>query len=283
MISIRTDVASLTAQMNLNNTQNSLNNTIDQLSSGYRINSPGDDAAGLAISNSLTTQVADYNQASQNANDGLSVIQTAEAGLSDVSNILTRLSELAMQSASDGVGNSERGYIQTEANALTAELQRISQVTSYDGTNLLSGGVATTLNFQVGIGSTSNDTISFTTLDATVSTLFGTGASTIGGQLTVDLTTSSAATAALVTIQNALTQVDTANATLGAAGDRFQDTISEISAMSTALSAANSRILDVDVAQATSNLSQEQVLAQSGISVLATANQLPQLALKLLS
>jgi len=282
MLSIRTDVASLNAQMNLNNTQDSLNNTIDQLSSGYRINNPGDDAAGLAISNNLTKQIADYNQATSNANDGLSVIQTAEAGLSDASNILTRLSELAMQSSSDGVGNSERQYIQTEASALTAELQRVSQVTQYDGTSLLNG-VTTTLNFQVGIGATSNDSISFATLDATVSTLFGTGASTINGQVTIDLTTSSAATAALATIQSALAQLNTENATLGAAGDRFQDTISDISAMSTALSAANSRILDVNVAQATSNLSQEQVLAQSGISVLATANQLPQLALKLLS
>ncbi len=274
-LTIRTNVASLNAQANLNNTQNALNNSIQQLSSGYRINSPGDDAAGLAISTNLQAQIASYNQATSNANDGLSVIQTAEAGLSDATSILTRLRELAMQSASDGVGNSERGYIQTEADALTQELQRVSQVTSYDGTNLLAGGTTVTLNFQVGIGATSNDAISFATLDATVSTLFA-------GATGVDLTSAGGATAALATIDAAIQTISTENATLGAAGNRFQDTISEISSMSQALSAANSRIMDVNVAQATSNLSQEQVLAQAGVSVLATANQMPQLALKLL-
>ncbi|HVP68882.1 MAG TPA: flagellin [Anaeromyxobacteraceae bacterium] len=272
-LSIRTNVASLNAQANLNNTQNALDQSIQRLSSGYRINSPGDDAAGLAISTNLQAQIASYNQATSNANDGLSVIQTAEAGLSNASNILTRLRELAMQSASDGVGSSERGYIQTEANALTAEMQRSAVVTQYDGTSLLSGATVT-LNFQVGIGATTADSISFATLDATVSTLFG-GA-------TLDLTTAFGATSALAIIDTAMQQIATENATLGAAGNRFQDTIQSISAMSQALSAANSRILDVNVAQETSNLSQEQVLAQAGVSVLAQANQMPQLALKLL-
>ncbi|HTP50328.1 MAG TPA: flagellin [Anaeromyxobacteraceae bacterium] len=278
-LSIRTNVASLNAQANLNNTQNSLDQSIQQLSSGYRINSPGDDAAGLAISTNLSAQIASYNQATSNANDGLSVIQTAEAGLSDATSILTRLRELAMQSASDGVGASERGYIQTEADALTAELQRVSQVTVYDGTSLLNG-VTATLNFQVGIGATTADSISFTTLDATASTLL----SSVGNAsaTTIFLTTAAQATAALAVIDAAIGQISTENATLGAAGNRFQDTISQISAMSQALSAANSRIMDVNVAQATSNLSQEQVLAQAGVSVLAQANQMPQLALKLL-
>jgi len=272
-LSIRTNVASLNAQANLNNTQSALDQSIQRLSSGYRINNPGDDAAGLAISTNLQSQISSYNQATSNANDGLSVIQSAEAGLNNTTSILTRLRELAMQSASDGVGNTERGYIQTEATALTSELQRVSQVTSYNGTNLLNG-VTATLNFQVGIGATSNDAISFTTLDATTSTLFA-GAS-------ISLTTSAGATAALAVIDAAIEKVSTANAQLGAAGNRFQDTIQSISAMSQALSAANSRIRDVNVAQETSNLSQAQILAQAGVSVLAQANQMPQLALKLL-
>jgi len=273
-LSIRTNVASLNAQANLNNTQNALDQSIQRLSSGYRINNPGDDAAGLAISTNLQAQIASYNQATSNANDGLSVIQTAEAGLSNASNILTRLRELAMQSASDGVGNTERGYIQTEADALTAELQRSAVVTSYDGTALLSG-TTVTLNFQVGIGATTADSISFATLDATVSTLFA-------GATGLDLTSAAGATAALAVIDAAMNKVSTENATLGAAGNRFMDTIQSISAMAQSLSAANSRIRDVNVAQETSNLAQSQILAQAGVSVLAQANQMPQLALKLL-
>jgi len=279
-LSIRTNLASLNAQANLNNTQNALDQSIQRLSSGYRINNPGDDAAGLAISTNLQAQIASYNQATSNANDGLSVIQTAEAGLSNATTILTRLRELAMQSASDGVGNSERGYIQTEANALTAELQRVSQVTVFDGKSLLNG-VTATLNFQVGIGATTADSISFTTLDATVSTLFA-GSVSGATATTLWLTSSALATAALATIDAAVNSISTANASLGAAGNRFQDTIQSISAMSQALSAANSRIRDVNVAQETSHLSQSQILAQAGVSVLAQANQMPQLALKLL-
>jgi flagellin len=274
-MSIRTNVASLNAQRNLYSTQNALDSSLSRLSSGFRITKAGDDAAGLGISTKLESQIRSYGQAVRNANDGLSVIQSTEAALNEGSNILTRLRELAMQSASDGVGNSERSYIQSESTALTNELQRISQVAEYNGTKLLAGGTTATLDFQVGIYATSNDKIAFTTLDAT------TGASGLN-VASIDLSTKTGATAALASIDSALAAVSSNRATLGANGNRLTSAISNIQAFSESLSAANSRIKDVDVAEETSRMSRSQILLQAGVSVLAQANQMPQMALKLL-
>jgi flagellin len=271
-LSIRTNVASLNAQRNLGQTQSALDSSMSRLSSGYRITKAGDDAAGLGISTKLEAQIRSYNQAVRNANDGVSVIQTTEAALGETSNILTRLRELAMQSASDGIGNVERGYIQTEANGLVAEIDRIASVTKFNGTALLSG-TAQTLDFQVGVDGTTNDVISFSTLNATASSLAVSG-------LTIN--TKALAQAALSTLDAALVTVSTSRATLGAAGNRFESAISNIQSFSEALSAANSRIRDVDVAEETSRLARSQILQQAGVSVLAQANQAPQLALKLL-
>jgi len=272
-LSIRTNIASLEAQVNLDSTQNALNSSMARLSSGYRITSAGDDAAGLGISTKLEAQIASYGQAARNANDGVSVIQTAEAGLNQDSNILTRLRELAMESASDGVGDTERNYITTETDQLVSEIDRIANVTQYNGTSLLSG-TNSTLTFQVGVNSTTNDQIAFSTIDATTATLFG-GA-------TLDVSSDTAAASSLSTIDAALTAVSTALANLGAVGNRFQSTIANIQDASEALSAADSRIKDVDVASETSALARTEVLQQAGVSVLAQANQQPQLALKLL-
>jgi flagellin len=271
-LSIRTNISSLNAQRNMYSTQLQLDSSLARLSSGYRITKAGDDAAGLGISVNLEAQIRSYGQAVRNANDGLSLIQAAEAGLNESANILARLRELAMQSASDGVGNTERGYIQTEAAALISELERISQVTEYNGTKLLDGANAT-LDFQVGVRATDNDKISFNTLNATTASLFVSG---------LTLASKGGATAALAAIDSGLNAVSSARATLGAAGNRFAETIANIQSMSEALSAANSRIRDVDVAEETSRLSRAQILAQAGVSVLAQANQMPQLALKLL-
>jgi len=271
-LSIRTNIASLEAQVNLDSTSNALNSEMSSLSSGLRITTAGDDAAGLGISTKLEAQIASYGQAARNANDGVSVIQTAEAGLNQDSNILTRLRELAMESASDGVGDTERGYIQTETDQLVSELDRISNVTQYNGTSLLSGA-NTTLTFQVGVNGTANDQISFSTIDATGATLGVDG---------LDVSSDTSAAAALSTIDNALTAVSTSLANLGAVGNRFQTTIANIQDFSEALTAADSRIKDVDVAQETSALASTEVLQQAGVSVLAQANQQPQLALKLL-
>ncbi len=271
-LSIRTNVASLNAQRNLSSTQNALESSMSRLSSGYRITKAGDDAAGLGISTKLEAQIRSYNQAVRNANDGVSVIQTTESALNETSNILTRLRELAMQSASDGIGNTERGYIQTETTGLTAEIDRIAAVTKFNGAQLLSG-TATTLDFQVGVDGTTNDVISFATLQAAASNL---------GVNALNLGTKATATAALSTIDAALVTVSTNRATLGAAGNRFESAIANIQSFSESLSAANSRIKDVDVAEETSRLARSQILQQAGVSVLAQANQMPQLALKLL-
>jgi flagellin len=176
-----------------------------------------------------------------------------------------------MQAASDGVGDIERGYINTEAQALVAEMDRVAAVAEYNGTMLLAG--VATLSFQVGIRATADDVITFDTVD---------GSSTGLGLGVVDLTSAAGATSALAAIDTAIQGVSTARASFGAAGNRLAETIASIQSMSEALSAANSRIRDVDVAEETSKLSRAQILAQAGVSVLAQANQMPQIALKLL-
>jgi flagellin len=273
-ITIMTNTASLRAQNNLSKTQSALDSSLARLSSGYRITKAGDDAAGLGISTKLESQIKSYAQATRNANDGLSVIQSTESALNEQSNILTRLRELAMESSSDGIGNTERGYVDREGQALLGELDRIANVTEYNGTSLLNG-TAATLDFQVGLFSTSNDAITFNTLDAT------TGASglNVSG---LSLSGKASALAALASIDAALGAVSDARATLGANGNRFQSAINDIQSFSESLSAANSRIKDVDVASETSNMSRQQILMQAGVSVLAQANQMPQMALKLL-
>jgi len=165
-LSIRTNIAALNAQRNLTGTQSALDGALSRLSSGFRITRAGDDAAGLGISTKLEAQIRSYGQATRNANDGISVVQSAESALGEQASILTRLRELAMQSSSDGIGDVERGYVDKEAQALVSELQRISQVTEYNGTRLLANA-GSTLDFQVGIARGANDVISLTTIDAT--------------------------------------------------------------------------------------------------------------------
>jgi flagellin len=276
-MSIRTNVGSLNAQRNLASTQSALDTSMARLSSGYRITKAGDDAAGLGISTKLEAQIRSYNQAVRNANDGVSVIQTTEAALNNTANILTRLRELAMQSASDGIGDSERAYINTEATKLQDEIDRIANTTKFNGASLLDGS-STTLDFHVGVEATTNDVISFTTLDATASTLFGTNST----QTSVDLSSKDAAVSALSVIDGAISEVSRARSELGAAGNRLQAAISTIQSFTEQLSAANSRIKDVDVAEETSSLARSNILQQAGVSVLAQANMQPQLALKLL-
>ena len=272
-LSIRTNIASLNAQNNLLKTQSLLDSSMSKLSTGMRITKAGDDAAGLGISTNLEAQIRSYNQASRNANDGVSLIQTAEGALNATTNILSRLRELAMQSASDGIGDTERAYIQKEVSGLKTELDRNANAAEFNGKALLNTA-ATSLDFQVGIRNvTANDRISVSTIDVTGATL---------GVSTLNFSTKAASQAALATIDTALNSVSNARAVFGAAGNRFDATIQNIQTFAESLSAANSRIRDVDVAQETSALSRAQILAQAGISVLAQANQLPQMALKLL-
>lgn len=273
--SIRTNVGSLDAQRNLFNTSNMLQDSFARLSSGFRITKAGDDAAGLGISVNLESQIRSFNQASRNAQDAQSVVATAEANLNQTTELLTRMRELAMQSASSGVGNTERGYIQTENAALISEIDRISAAAEFNGQALLNSA-ATTLTFQVGIRNVANnDQISIATVDATAATLGVSGIDLGSGNQT-------AAQTALGTIDTALQLVSTARASFGAAGNRLNSVIQTIQQSAESLSAANSRIRDVDVAEETSRMARTQVMQQAGVAVLAQANQAPQLALKLL-
>jgi flagellin len=271
--SIKTNVSSLNAQRNLMSTNISLESSLSKLSSGYRITKAGDDAAGLSISSNLEAQIKSYNQASRNAQDGQSLIQTAEGALNETTNILARLRELAMQSASSNVGNTERGYIQTETTQLVTEIDRIAQATEFNGTSLLNS-TGTSLTFQIGIRNvTANDRISVSTADTTASTLGVSGLS---------LATQTSAQSALATIDAAINTVSSSRSTFGAIGNRLNSVITTIQTSAENLSAANSRIRDVDVAEETSKMSRTQVLLQAGVSVLSQANQQPQIALKLL-
>jgi flagellin len=270
--SIRSNVASLNAQRNLFNTTAMQSDSFNKLSSGFRITRAGDDAAGLGISNNLQAQIRSFNQANRNAQDAQSLIQTAEANLNQTTELLTRMRELAMQSASSGVGNTERGYIQTENNALVTEITRIANAAEYNGTALLNS--ATTLTFQVGIRNVAaNDQINVSTVDSTAATL---------GVAGLDFSTQAGAQAALTTIDTAINTVSSSRATFGAAGNRLASVVQTIQQSSESLAAANSRIRDVDVAEETSKLARSQVMLQAGVSVLAQANQAPQVALKLL-
>lgn len=272
-MSIRTNVSSLEAQRNLYGTQSALDSSLSKLSSGYRITKAGDDAAGLGISSALQAQIKSYNQASRNASDGVSLLQTAEGGLNETTNILTRLRELSMQSASSGVTDTERGYIQSEVGQLLSEIDRIANTTEFNGV-VLTNGTSTTLTFQVGIRNNgTNDRISVNTVNATQTALGVNGLS---------LATMTGAQQALGTIDSAIQSLSNNRATLGAAGNRFQSVMNAIQISANSVAAANSRIRDVDVAQETSNLTRSQILLQAGVSTLSQANQIPQIALRLL-
>ncbi|HEY4221159.1 MAG TPA: flagellin [Myxococcota bacterium] len=285
MLSLRTNAASLNAQKSLASNQMALSDSMAKLSSGFRITKASDDAAGLGVSAGLTAQVASYQQASRNANDGLSVTQTAEAALNETTNILTRMRELAMQSSSDGISNTQRADVQKETDALAGELDRINATTEFNGTTLF--GAAAPLTFQVGIRATAND---FLTVDTTGmhtdSASLGNGTNTIADMKTggaIDLATSATQSrGALAVIDAAIDAVSGDRATLGAVANRLTSVLSTISQASESASEANSRIRDVDVAEETANMSRSQILVQAGVSVLAQANQQPQIALKLL-
>jgi len=278
-ISVLTNVASLNAQRNLATTQASLAASVGRLSSGMRINSAGDDAAGLGISENLQSNIRSLAQAQRNANDGVSLSQVAEGSMNDMQGIVTRMRELAVQSANGSLGGNERGYIQTEFTQLSKEIDRISKVTNFDGQNLLDGAAATGLNFQIGINSSANDTISLSIATLTTSTLGSTG----GGKITgASLSTVTNAKAAIGTFDAAIRQLSKERANLGAVQNRMTVTVSNLSVAQENLSAANSRIRDVDVANESANLTKSQILSQAGLAVLAQANQLPQAALSLL-
>jgi flagellin len=271
---INSNVASESAQKNLGANQSKLAVSFARLSSGLRINSAKDDAAGLAISESLKSQIRSFNVAERNASDGISMAQTAEGALGEVHDILGRMRELATQAANGSLTSTDRGFLQTEFASLQSEITRIQDSAKFNGRELISA-TAETISVQVGLANTTSDQISITLGGVSLATIAG-GSTALSG------TTASGALSALSTIDTAIGNVSTARATFGAAMNRLETATSSIQTMRLNLSAANSRIRDVDVAQETSALSRNQVLTQAGVSVLAQANQLPQLAFGLL-
>lgn len=273
---INTNVQSLGAQRSLNKNNRQLNDNLRKLSSGERITRAADDAAGLAISEKLKSEIRSLRQAKRNADDGISLIQTAEGGLSEISNIVIRLRELAVQAASDTVGNTERGFSDIEFQSLKEEIERISQSSEFNGRKLLDG-TSGIVEIQVGTKNNPfNDRIKYdgTTLNSTLASL-GLDGDTV--------TTKEGAQLALQSLDDALVRVNGFRAELGAIQNRLNSVVDNIGVTEENLSEANSRIRDVDVASETAELTKNQILTQAGTSVLAQANQAPNFALKLLS
>lgn len=277
---INTNIAALNAQRNLAKSNLLLNRSLDRLSSGLRITRAGDDAAGLAISESLRAQIRGLAQAQRNASDGISITQVAEGALNEISNILIRLRELAVQSASDGsVSNAERSFLQNEFTSLQSEITRIAESTKFGGRSLVNGSLsaaASALTFQVGI----NNVAAVDRISLTIGSATATGLGVAAGQANVS--TLGGAQTALATVDAAISTVSTVRGNLGAAQNRLQSTINNLAVSIENISAANSRIRDVDVAAETANLTRAQVLQQAGIAVLAQANVSSQVALTLL-
>jgi flagellin len=271
-MSILNNPTSLAAQRNLGNTQRTLAGNMARLSSGLRIQQAADDAAGLGISEKLRAQISGLSQASRNANDGVSMIQVAEGAMNEQAGILSRLRELAVQSANGTLGADERGFIDAERVELVAELDRISAVTEFNGVNML-GADAGAISMQVGIHNTGDDTIGIT-FAATDSTTLGVNA--------LDFSTAAGAQAALGTLDTAITALSTSRSSIGASQNRLNVTMNNLSVAHENTVAAESRIRDVDVASETAAMTRNQILSQAGVAVLAQSNQLPAMALSLL-
>lgn len=270
MMSIASNVVSLTAQKNLNRTQTTLAANLGRLSSGQRIQTAADDAAGLGISERLKAQIRSLSQAQRNAADGLSMTQIADGAMNEQAGILVRLRELAVQAANGTLGTAERGYIQTEADELVAEIDRISNVTEFNGVNMIAAGTAA-VDFQVGINN--GDTISIN---------FGATDTATLGVDALDYSSAGAASTAIDSLDAAIDALSTQRSDIGAGMSRLQTTVTNLATAHENLSAANSRIRDVDVAEETAAMTRNQILSQAGVAVLAQANQLPSAALSLL-
>ncbi|HLE00914.1 MAG: flagellin [Bdellovibrionales bacterium RIFOXYC1_FULL_54_43] len=273
---INTNVPSLVAQRNLRSTRSSLDRTLERLSSGSRINHAGDDAAGLAISESLRSQLRGLGQAERNAQDGVSLVQVAESAMGEVSNILIRMRELGVQAASDTVGPQERKFLDVEFQQLLAEVDRIANSTEYNRIPLLNGSSST---FEIQVGTRNNPAVDrirlFDSNSADVNSV------ALGLNLT-NVGEKSSAQNSLASIDEALQSVTSIRAEFGAMQNRLQSVINNIMISKENLAAANSRIRDADIAEETTELTKNQILTQSGVAVLGQANSTIKSALGLL-
>ncbi|HCX34100.1 MAG TPA: flagellin FliC [Rhodocyclaceae bacterium] len=272
---INTNVMSLNAQRNLNTSQSSLALSMQRLSSGLRVNSAKDDAAGLAIAERMNAQVKGMTVAIRNANDAISLSQTAEGALGKIGDALQRMRELAVQSANATTGTSDRANLDTEFQALDAEVTRLLTGTKFNGTSLLD--TAASLTFQVGANNVSTDQIAVATTDLTAGAgITGVNAAAISGA------TSAGALAAMDFLDTAINTITTARSTFGAAQNRFESVVSNLQIAAENQSAARGRIVDADFAVETANLTRAQILQQAGTAMLAQANAAPQSVLRLL-
>lgn len=272
---IATNAQALAAQRSLMGNVNNQAKSLERLSSGTRINRAGDDAAGLAISEKLKSSVRGLKQATRNANDGISLVQTAEGAMNEVSNILIRLRELSIQSASDTIGDIERQFVDREVQQLKDEVTRIAESTEFNGTKLLNG-TSPTLEIQVGLFNDQNlDRLRYDSKEQ-VSTLSGLGID--------DITTRDKESSQqnLAKLDSALNQLNSNRSVLGALQNRLQSTINNLTVYRENLESANSRIRDTDMAEESSELVKSNILTSANISVLGQANMNPQAALKLL-
>lgn len=272
---IATNVASLNAQRSLTGTNQGLKQSLSRLSSGLRINKAADDAAGLAISENLKGQIRGLGQAARNAEDGISLVQTAEGGLNEVSAMLIRLRELAVQASSDTIGDTERKFLDVEYQQLKSEIQRVSEVTEFNGRSLLNG-TGGIVDIQIG---TSNDPfkdrISFNSSAANSNLdALGISAETVGQKENAQISINA--------IDNAMVMVNAMRANFGAMQNRLQSTINNLAVYNENLSAANSRVRDADIAAETAELTRNNIMMNAGVSVLQQANQVQQVALQLL-
>ncbi len=265
MMNINTNIGSLNAQRQLSRSQNSLATSMERLSSGLRVNNAKDDAAGLAIADRMNAQIKGINVAIRNANDGISLAQTAEGALSTVTDVLQRMRELSVQAQNGTNGVSDLANLDTEYQQLSAEITRIAAQTKFNGTAIIGAGAGAKV-FQ--IGANNGDTLTVTT--AAITTVAG------------GLTTAAAAATALTAIDTKLDLVTTQRATYGAAMNRMQFAISNLQITGENQSAARGRIVDADFASETANMSRANILQQAGTAMVAQANQLPQLVLQLL-
>jgi len=279
---INTNVPSLNAQRNLATSQSALQKSMQRLSSGLRINSAKDDAAGLAIADRMTSQIRGMNQAARNANDGISMAQTAEGSMQEITNMLQRMRELAVQGANESTyGTSDMTSINEEIKQNASEIDRIINVTQFNGRNVLAD-TQSNWTFQVGANTSSNDIISIDGMNLTndMQAITDYKMSDPGSDMPTD---NAGYHGMMDDIDVALSYIDQQRGTLGAIQNRFESTISNLNNVAENLSASRSRIQDADIAQETSEMTKQSILQQAGVSILAQANQTPQLALSLLS
>ncbi|TAK74943.1 MAG: flagellin FliC [Aquabacterium sp.] len=281
---INTNLVSLNAQRNMNMSASSLATSMQRLSSGLRVNSSKDDAAGLSIAERMNAQVRGMNVAVRNANDGISLAQTAEGAMSQVGDALQRMRELAVQARNSTNSSSDLDSLDKEFGELAKEIQRVVGGTTFNGKHII-GSEAGSLTFQVGANTSSDDTIDLATSNLSTSQLSSVAGTdnTGAGRAVIDSTATSGALATVINnIDSAIDFVNSQRATMGAAQNRFTAVISNLQVAVESQTAARSRIMDADFASETANLSRSQILQQAGSAMVAQANQLPQQVLSLL-